>query len=538
MTKQDGYDYIVVGAGSAGCAVAVRLSDDPSCRVLLLEAGGSDRSMLYTKPGFVSILHTVPQIKPKYDWGFKSQPQKHALDRVISSTRGKLLGGSSSINGMLYVRGNQQNYDDWAADGCEGWSFQEVLPAFKRLEDWEGEAGELRGKGGPIQVSRPEADKMSPASLAFLDAVSGACGVPVLDDYNGESQEGVARVQMSCRNGVRYSTSEGYLQPNLGRKNLTILTGALTHRVLLEGSRAVGVRYEVQGEVIDVRADREVVLCGGAFGSPQILLRSGIGPAAHLAELGVDVVADLPVGHNLQDHLFFPLTFLAPNAGHKGNAMHFAAGILKETLFGGTWFGRSVFETIAFLKTDPGQRIPNLQLHCLPWAYPANQDDSTKIPTVDPRAALTVQPTLIYPKSRGSFRLTSADPHAKPFIDPGYLTEAVDTDLLLQGVEITRAILAHPAFKAEIKAELEPGPDFSADKLRAEVKWRASTVYHPVGTCRMGSDERAVVTPDLRVKGIEGLRVADASIFPSLTGGNTNIPSIMVGERAAELIRG
>ena len=286
-------------------------------------------------------------------------------------------------------------------------------------------------------------------------------------------------------------------------------------------------------------ASQEVILCGGAFGSPQILMRSGIGPAEDLKGLGIDVRADLPVGRNLQDHLFFPLTFLAPNGGHKGNALHFGMGILKEKLFGGTWFGRSVFETVAFLKTDADQRIPNLQLHCLPWAYPAQPRRRQQ----DPPRSTPAPPSPCSPRSStraaaASSASPSADPNAKPHIDPGYLADAVDTDLLYKGIEVTRAIMANPAIQSEIPAELEPGPDYVVDTLREEIKWRASTVYHPVGTCRMGSDERAVVGPDLKVRGFEGLRVADASIFPSLTGGNTNVPSIMVGERVAELVRG
>jgi choline dehydrogenase-like flavoprotein len=524
-----GHDVIVVGGGSAGCVIAARLSEDPSCRVLLLEAGGSDRTVICRKPGMVSVIHTVPQVKKRFDWGFKTAPQHHALDRRLPYVRGKVMGGSSAINGMVYVRGNRRNYDDWAAGGATGWSYADVLPYFKKLEDWEGEAGDFRGKGGPIQVSRPTG--YSPVVDPFRTAVAETCSVPINDDYNAASQEGISLMQLSCRHGVRSSTSEAYLQPALRRPNLTVLSGAHVHRVLFEGARAVGVRVEVGGAVQDVRAEREVILSAGAIGSPHLLLRSGVGPAAQLREHGVDVVADLPVGRNLHDHLFVPLTFVAPRGGHRGTPGHFFGGMIREFLFGGTWFGRSVFEAVGFLKTDPSQPVPNLQLHVLPWAYPSpNQDDDSRRPEVDMRPAITVQPTLLYPKSRGELRLRSADPREAPHIDPAYLTDPADAEVLLDGVERVRAIMAHPAMRAELVDELHPGPAYrAAEKLRAELKNRIATVYHPVGTCSIGP----VVDPDLRVHGVDGLTVADASVFPSITGGNTNAPAIMVGEVCA-----
>jgi choline dehydrogenase-like flavoprotein len=537
MIESGGWDYVVAGAGSAGCIIAARLSEDPACKVLLLEGGGSDDSSLCRVPGMVSIIHTVPKVKKKYDWGYKTTPQQWALDRKIPYIRGKVLGGSSAINGMVFVRGNRVNYDDWAAQGCTGWGYEDVLPYFKKLEDFEAGASEYRGADGPIKVSRP--DNISPLSQAFLDACSESCGVSIIDDYNAGSQEGAALWQLSCRDGIRYSSSEGYLRPNRKRENLKVVTRALVHKVVIEGGRAVGIEYSTKKETITARASREVVLSAGSVGTPAILMRSGVGPAAHLMDLGIDVVSDLPVGDNLQDHLFFPLTFLAPRGGHKGTAFHFLSGMIKEKLFGGTWFGRSVFESVAFLKLDSSAKMPDLQLHTLPWAYPSpNQDNTESRPQVDKRAAFTLLPTLICPESKGTLRLTSTEPDADPHIDPNYLAVQKDADTLIQGIAITRQIMAHSAIAPEVTGELHPAGDtFDEAELRRELPNRISTVYHPVGTCKMGVGKDAVVDPQLRVNGVEGLRVADASIFPNITSGNTNAPCLMIGEKAADLLR-
>ncbi len=486
-------------------------------------------------PGSIAMVHTVPQLKKRVTWKQYSTPQKHAHDCRIPMTRGKVLGGSSSVNGMLFVRGNKANFDSWAAEGCAGWSYDEVLPAYKRLENWEEGSGELRGAGGPIEVTRQQ--HLTPIARQFTQAATETLGVSEIADYNGESQEGISTFQQSVRDGLRYSSSRGYLT-NRPNPNLTVVTGAHVARVVVTGGRATGVEVIGKQGRYQIRAGKEVIVSGGVVGSPQILLLSGIGPAGKLRELGIEVHADLPVGQNLHDHLFVPMTFISKNAVHRSTPTHFAPAVLRELYRpGGSWFGRTMFEMVGFVKTSFAQDIPDMQIHTLPWGYPTPNQDEDKLHTVDRRAALTIFPTLIYPKSRGELTLASADPLDSPLIDPGYLTDPADTEFLIEGMRMIREIMAHKAIAGDVVEELTPGPDyFDEPALRRELPTRVHSVYHPVGTCRMGVDERAVVDPQLRVRGIEGLRVADASIMPSVTGGNTNAPSYMIGERCAEFI--
>jgi choline dehydrogenase-like flavoprotein len=526
-----GADYIIVGAGSSGCALARRLADS-GASVLLLEAGGHDRSRIIRQPGMVGVMHSVPQVKKRFDWGFYSTPQESARERRIPQVRGRVLGGSSSINGMIFVRGNRQNFDDWAADGCPGWSYDDVLPSYRRLEAWEDGASDHRGGGGPVKVTRVHG--LTPVSEGFRGALAQTAGVKQLDDYNGPEQEGVAVFQQSVAGGLRYSSAISYLGP-AAPANLQIRTGATAHRVVIEHGRAVGVQLAT-GEV--VRAGREVILSAGVFGSPQLLMLSGVGPAAHLREVGVDVVQDLPVGDNLHDHMFAPMTFLTRAGRHRGTASYFARGIVEEALRGGSFMSHTVFEIVGFLRSSIAGAIPDIQIHALPWSYPSPNQDAAIRHKVDKRPAITVMSTLIYPKSRGTLRLASSDPSAAPLIDPGYLREPDDTRVLLDGLELLRETMASGAVAPDV-AELHPGTEFrTRADLARELPNRATTVYHPVGTCRMGSDERAVVDPQLRVRGVEGLRVADASIMPSITGGNTNAPALMIGEHAAHIITG
>lgn len=532
----DQADYVVVGAGSAGCAVAGRLAES-GASVILIEAGGKGTGFFFRKPGMIAMIHADPKLKSRFDWGFYNAPQPGLGGRKVPATRGKLMGGSSSVNGMIFVRGNRANFEDWAAEGNTGWGYDDVLATYKRLENWEGGESKYRGAGGPVQVI--ENHHITGAAQTFVDAGAAALGVPVNPDYNGESQYGMHVIQENTRDGVRYSSSRAYID-NADRSNLTVLQGSTVTKVVIEGGRATGVEVTGKEGTRTIRAAQEVIVSAGAFGSPQVLMLSGLGPAGHLREHGIDVTADLPVGENLHDHLFVPMTFHMDNSPHKGTPPYFFKGILAEAMRRGqTFMAHSVFEAGAFVRTSLADSdVPDMQLLALPWSYPApNQDEPIRY-KVDKRTSLSIFSTLIRPRSRGTVRLSSADPLAPPVIDPQFLTESADRDVLIEGLEMIREIMAHPSIAPHVKLEFEPGTSFTGEGLKAEVLRRATTVYHPVGSCRMGVDERAVVGPDLKVRGVEGLRVADASIMPSIIGGNTNAPSIMIGEKCAELVLG
>lgn len=533
------YDYIIVGAGSAGCVIANRLTESPDVKVLLLEAGNSDRTELLRRPGMIAVVHTVPELKAKFDWGFKTAPQPHLLDRKMPYMRGKVLGGCSAVNGMLYVRGNRANYDSWAAEGNKGWSYEDVLPYFKKSEDHVDGESEFHGAGGPMKVMRHAFDRVSPVSQAFLEAVTDATGAPVIDDFNGPSQEGASLWQMSAWKGIRHSTSEAFVHPYVGtRKNFTVETGVHVKRVLIEKGEAKGVVVVQNGKERTIYASREIILSAGALMSPQLLMLSGIGPADHLRHFGLPVVADLPVGKNLHDHLFAAITLRAKGAGHKGNAFHYLSGLMKEYVFGDSWCGKTLFEAGAFLKMGESSPVPDVQFHSLPWAYADPNMDAPGRPNVYPGEAFTILSTLIYPKSRGEVTLASADPFALPIVDPHFLEHPDDVKTLVKGYRMARDVFRSSKMSGHLQDELFPGSHRATDaELEYEVRMRACTVYHPVGTCRMGVDEQAVVDPSLRVRGVKNLRVADASIMPTITGGNTNAPCIMIGEKAAALIQ-
>src|SRR3954468_10633209 len=425
--RGDEADYVVVGSGSSGAAIAGRLAQS-GASVIVLEAGKSDEQLLVKKPGLVGPMHAVPQLKKPLDWGFYGVPQKHVLDRRMPVPRGRVVGGSSSINGMVYVRGNRANFDSWAAEGNTGWDADSVNAADKRMEDFEDGENAFRGAGGPIRITR--AKNPQEGSLQFVDATADALGCKILDDYNAESQEGVSRMQQNAADGLRYSASRGYLH-NLGSPTLQLQDRVLAEKVLIENGRAVGVEVVDRGRRRTIRAGKEVILSAGVIGSAQLLMLSGIGHAEHLKEHGIDVVADLPVGDNMHDHMFHALTFHVSSSRNKGTAPYFARGLARELLRpGSTFLANSVFEAVAFLKTSQAGAIPDLQLHLLPWAYVSPNQDAPIRHAVDKRGALTVLTTLIYPKSRGTLRLASADPTAPPLIDFQYLADPADLEVL------------------------------------------------------------------------------------------------------------
>lgn len=528
-------EYVVVGAGSAGAAVAARLAQ-AGHSVILLEAGGKASSMAFRKPGMIAMIHSDPKLKGMFDWGYYHAPQKHMLDRKIPATRGKLLGGSSSVNGMIFVRGNKANFDSWEAEGNTGWGYDDVLATYKKMENWEGGASDYRGAGGPVQVI--ENHDVAEASRQFVAAGASALGLEPTADYNGAQQEGMHIIQESTRDAVRYSTWEAYLATP--PEGLSVQTGATVAKVVLQGARATGV------EIIDkagrrvIRASKEVILSAGAYASPHLLMLSGIGPAGHLSDHGIGVVADLPVGDNFHDHLFVPLTFEMNNLKHRGTAPYFARNVAKELRrSGSTFLAHSVFEAGAFTRTEWAQgEAPDLQLLALPWAYPSPNQDAPVRHKVHTKPSLSIFSATVQPRSRGTIRLNSADPTDAPVIDPQFLSEREDLEVLVRGMEMIREAMNDPAIRGNVLREVHPGPSYSNEALREEVLNRATTVYHPVGSCRMGVDDAAVVGPDLKVRGIEGLRVADASIMPSIISGNTNAPSIMIGEKCAELVLG
>ena len=529
-------DYVVVGGGSAGCALAGRLAAAGKS-VVLIEAGKDDRkNFLVNKPGMIGPMHAEPKLKRTVDWGFHTVPQANARNRELPQPRGKVLGGSSSINGLLWVRGNRANYDSWAAEGNPGWDAESVNATYKRIEDFEDGADAFRGGGGPIKVTRH--NQPTEASLVFQEAAAATLNVKIVGDYNGAEQEGVSTFQQSASGGRRYSAAYGYLHAH-ELPTLTILTQTHTTKVVIEGGRAVGVEVaDVKGTRHVIRAASEVILSAGVFGSPQLLMLSGVGHGDHLTENGITPLVELPVGDNLHDHMFVPLTFEMPSALHRGTARHFAAGLTRELTRGNSFLVNSVFETVGFVRTSLATDVPDLQLHVLPWAYPSPNQDAPIRHKVDLRSSLTIMSSLIYPRSRGTLRLRNNDPFSEPLIDFNYLAEPADRQVLLEGVAMIREIMASPVFGSRVKSEIHPGVALDAEAMKGEVTNRATSIYHGVGSCRMGTDDRSVVGPDLKVHGIDGLRVADASIMPSIIGGNTNAPSVMIGEKCAELILG
>ncbi|MET3528092.1 choline dehydrogenase [Phenylobacterium koreense] len=530
------YDYVIIGAGSAGCVLANRLTEDGQTKVLLLEAGGKDNSILVKMPAGVGALIGKPGT---YNWGFWTEPEPNLQDRKLWWPRGKGWGGSSSINGMIYIRGHARDYDQWRQMGLQGWSYRDVLPYFKRSESFEGGGDAWHGGDGPLKVSK--ASTPNPIYKAAVEAGRQA-GHPTTNDFNGFQQEGWGPYQMTIHDGQRWSAARGYLHPALSRKNLTCLTGARTSRIIVEDGRATGVEYidAKTGAKQVVHAEKEVLLSAGAVQSPHILQLSGIGDPAELEKFGIAVVKALKgVGANLQDHLDVSMSWECPQpitaySLRKGTLKTLAIG-MSYALFG-KGLGRQQFlESGAFLKSRPDLDRPDLQIHTVL----AIMQDHGKVSVA--KDGFTFHVCQLRPESRGRVGLRSADPQDDPAIFANYLSTEEDRRALREGVRMMREVAAQAALAPYRGEELFPGKDVETDEqLDAWIQGHAETIYHPVGTCKMGGagDEMAVVDGELKVRGVAGLRVIDASVMPTLVGGNTNAPTIMIAEKAADMIRG
>jgi choline dehydrogenase len=531
------YDFIVTGAGSAGCAVAGRLSEDGRFRVLLLEAGPRDTyPWIHIPLGYHKTFNN-----PKVNWMFDSEPEPELNGRVMYQPRGKVLGGTSSINGMVYMRGNAADYDEWRQRGCEGWDYDSVLPYFRRAEDNVRGSNEFHGTGGPLKVSD---HRWQPTLAKAMHEAAVQAGIPANPDFNGATQEGVGYYQTTISKARRWSSARAYLSGARQRKNLTIATGAQATRVLIEGGRATGVEYRTLNStgagLTTARATREVIVSGGVYGSPQLLMLSGLGPAAHLNQHGIAVIKDMPgVGSHLHDHFN---TYVAYRCAQPVTMNDLINSLPRRILAGaqyalgrtGPLAGMGLYVG-ALVRSDRRLERPDLQINMFAWAI---KDRNRNGVVPQPFSAFGLSPVHLRPDGRGTVRLKSADPLAAPEIRFNFLKSSYDYEAIIHGMKLCREIAGQPALKPFVVEEILPGPAVTGDaELRADIRARGVSNLHPVGTCRMGREADAVVDPQLRVHGIAALRVADASIMPSIVAGNTNAPAIMIGEKCADMVR-